>query len=89
LEDLDFNQNTTDNYLDKYIPFRIQNFISENLEVVLDKQQLAKFMEFERRKYKHMHAKILQDEGVSSLVKQPKNLKHFENDHYEGVIGKQ
>jgi hypothetical protein len=89
LEDLDFNQNTTDNYLDKYIPFRIQNFISENLEVVLDKQQLAKFMEFERRKYKHMHAKILQDEGVSSLVKQPKNLKHFENDHYEGVISKQ
>jgi len=48
LEDLDLNQNTTDNYLDKYIPFRIQNFISENLEVIMTPEQSSKFIKFEK-----------------------------------------
>ena len=75
LEDLELNQNTTDNYLDKYIPFRIQNFISENLEVIMSQDQADKFMRFEKRKYKLMHSKILQDEGVSTLNKNPTDLK--------------
>lgn len=85
LEDLNLNQNTTDNYLDKYIPFRIQNFISENLEVVLSKQKKLDFMDFEKRKYRHMHAKILNDEGFHNLDKKPSNLRMFKNDLIPGV----
>ena len=80
IKDLDLNQNTTDNYLDKYIPFRIQNFISENLEVVLNNKQMHIFMEFEKRKYQHMHDKILKDEGKNQLNKNPQDLKYFEGD---------
>ena len=96
LQDLDFNQTSTDNYLDKYIPFRIQNFISESMEVVLDSQQMMNFMDFERRKYQHMHAKIyrLDDEPhppeqiiPKALIKQPNDLMLFENDFIEGVNG--
>lgn len=64
LEDLSSNLMTTENYLDKYLPFRIQNFISEALEEVLPQQQLSKLIEFEKIKYKHMHDAIIQDEGV-------------------------
>ena len=87
LEDLDLNQNTTDNYLDKYLPFRIQNFISENLEIVLSHEQMIKFMDFEKRKYRHLHAKVMKDEGFSSLEKVPNNLRLFTTDLIPGVNG--
>lgn len=67
LEDLSSNLMTTDNYLDKYLPFRIQNFISETLENVLPEDELENLKEFEKVKYKHIHKKILIDEGVSNL----------------------
>jgi hypothetical protein len=75
LEDLCSNLMTTDNYLDKYLPFRIQNFISETLENVLPKPQLERLVEFEKYKYKHMHENIIKDEGTSSLKKSYSNLK--------------
>ena len=55
ISDVDINQNTTDNYLEKYLPFTIQNFISENLEAVLSKNQFSTFKRFEKLKYRHMH----------------------------------
>lgn len=79
LEDLCSNLMTTDNYLDKYLPFRIQNFISETLENVLPKPQLEKLVEFEKYKYKHMHENIIKDEGISNLKKSFSNIK----EHYK------
>ena len=36
------------------------------------------------RKYRHMHLKILKDEGISTLEKKPENLKGFASDQYAG-----
>ena len=66
---------TTDNYLDKYLPFRIQNFISETLENVLPEDQLDLLKDFEKAKYRHIHQKILIDEGISNLQKSFPDLK--------------
>lgn len=66
---------TTDNYLDKYLPFRIQNFISETLENVLPEDQLELLIEFEKVKYKHIHQKVLVDEGISNMKKSFPDLK--------------
>ena len=77
LEDLNSNLMTTDNYLDKYLPFRLQNFISETLENILSEDSLAKLKDFEKVKYKHMHEKILVDEGVSQLKKSYENTGEF------------
>jgi hypothetical protein len=70
ISDISMNLNATDNYLEKYIPFRIQNFISENLENALSKQQFKKFQVFEMKKYKQMHEVILKDEGEAALEKE-------------------
>jgi len=69
IKDIDTNLQATDNYLEKYIPFRIQNFISENLENALSLTQFRHFQNFERKKYKQMHQVILKDEGDFVLNK--------------------
>ena len=67
LDDIDKNLTTTDNYLDKYLPFRIQNLISETLENVLDKEQIQKLTIFEGEKFKSLHERILADNGEPNL----------------------
>lgn len=78
LEDLCSNLMTTDNYLDKYLPFRIQNFISETLENVLPQVQLEKLVRFDKAKYKHMHENIIKDDGISNLDKMKLDNKEIE-----------
>ena len=77
LEDLNSNMMTTDNYLDKYLPFRIQNFISETLENTIPKDQLVKLATFEKVKYKHMHENIIKDDGVPNLKKSYPDIKEI------------
>ena len=67
MDDIDKNLTTTDNYLDKYLPFRIQNLISETLENVLDKEQIQKLTIFEGEKFKSLHERILADNGEPNL----------------------
>ena len=79
LSDLNWNLMTTDNYLDKYLPFRIQNLISETLDSVLDDFQLKRLSQFETKKFKRMHDEILNDAGASSLDKTYEGVYKYEN----------
>lgn len=59
----------TDNYLEKYVPFTIQNFISESLGTFLDKDQKRLYKDHEYKKYKFLHRLVIVDEGIPDLKK--------------------
>ena len=70
--DLELNRNmslTTDNYLEKYLPLRIQNIISENIHNTFDSSVRKKFLMFEKAKYAKLNEVILQDDGKPNLNK--------------------
>jgi len=62
--DLNNNMTSTDNYMEKYLPFKIQGQISESFNAVLDRKMLKRFADFEVLKYKALHGVILDDEGM-------------------------
>ena len=51
----------TDNYLEKYLPFKIQNTVSESLLSFLEKDccDFKKFKAFEYTAYKRIHKHVL------------------------------
>eukprot|EP00826_Nyctotherus_ovalis_P004043 TRINITY_DN10838_c0_g2_i4.p1 TRINITY_DN10838_c0_g2~~TRINITY_DN10838_c0_g2_i4.p1 ORF type:complete len:138 (-),score=46.20 TRINITY_DN10838_c0_g2_i4:42-455(-) len=70
--DLEENINrtaTTENYLEKYLPLRIQNIISENIHYTFDPIVRKKFVEFEKLKYEKLNDVILKDDGKPNLNK--------------------
>jgi len=70
--DLEENINrtaTTENYLEKYLPLRIQNIISENVHYTFDPIVRKKFVEFEKLKYEKLNGVILKDDGKPNLNK--------------------
>jgi len=70
--DIEQNKNrgiTTENYLEKYLPFRIQNIISENFHNTFETKIRLAFLEFEKQKYKTLNDIILSDDGKPNLNK--------------------
>ena len=59
--------NTVENFVEKYIPIRIQSQISETLASVLSRSQLNKLENFEMEKFKSLNLVILDDDGSSNL----------------------
>ena len=49
--DISNTMRSTDNYIEKYLPFRMQNMISETLNNVLPKAHLRKLHDFAAKKY--------------------------------------
>lgn len=78
LQDLNSNLVTTDNYLDKYLPFRMQNLISETLDSVLDEYHLRRLTAYEKEKYKKMHDDILNDNGKPSFDKSYEGVRIYQ-----------
>ena len=85
----------TDNYIEKYLPFKIQNMVSESLFSFLDKdsETFKKFKQFEYTAYKKIHKFVLSDEGIPMLKKlgyqmpgYKKILEKDERDIYEKAI---
>ena len=67
--DLKTNQfNTVENFVEKYVPIRIQSQISETLEAVLQRSYLNRLENFEMEKYKQLNLAILEDDGTSNLT---------------------
>ena len=63
--DLEENRNrtaTTENYLEKYLPLRIQNIISENFHNTFESVIRRKFVKFEKLKYEKLNDVILKDD---------------------------
>lgn len=60
--------NTVENFVEKYIPIRIQSQISETLGSFLPRSQLNKLENFEMEKFNELNLKILEDDGSSNLA---------------------
>jgi len=65
---------STDNYLEKYLPFKIQNMISECITFITGNEQYQKLKEFEEKLYTKLHKRVLEDDGIATLNKKAFNL---------------
>ena len=71
IEDLHNRLKGTDNYIEKYLPFKMVNMISDIMRPTLaDQGPVAeKFYEWEERKYRSLHNVVLSDSGTPTLNK--------------------
>lgn len=75
LLDLKDNQiQTIENFVEKYVPIRVQSQISEILGEVLTGKQRELLSEIEKRKFDELHQVLLIDNGFSNLLLQMKNI---------------
>ena len=56
-----------ENFVEKYIPVRIQSQISETLQQVLPLREIGILAVYEKEKFKNMHEVILEDDGYPHL----------------------
>ena len=69
IEDLDLKLMTTNNFIDKYLPFYTQAQISETLHCCLSTTQKRKLIQFEDKKFKELNNNIYIDDGNHKLEK--------------------
>ena len=65
---------TIENYIEKYLPIRMQSQISEILSEVIVGKQKAVLEDVEKRKFDELHQALLIDDGFASLKKQMKQM---------------
>ncbi|CDW91729.1 UNKNOWN [Stylonychia lemnae] len=59
----------TDNYVEKYLPIKVQNFITETLTNILPKKALQKLNDFIHHKYRLLRDVVENDNGTPELNK--------------------
>lgn len=59
--------NTVENFVEKFIPIRIQSQISETLASFLTRSQMNKLENFEMEKFNELNLRILDDDGSANL----------------------
>ena len=70
-QDLHRNLQATDNYIEKYYPITLQNYITDTLSTVIDnKKILGRLLKYDMGLYKKLNQQIIDDEGIPSLNKQ-------------------
>jgi len=68
-----------ENFVEKYMPIRIQSQLSETLRALLSPAMIDKLDEFEEGAFAKFHARILEDDGIPALIGQMRKIK-FEID---------
>ena len=58
---------TIENYIEKYLPLRMQNQLYQTVNAVLDKRQRTRFSEFNSRMMEQMRIEVFKDTGHSKL----------------------
>lgn len=61
-----------ENFVEKYIPIRIQSTISEALSAILPYKERLKQAEFDKKKFAELHQIILDDDGIPRLAEKLK-----------------
>eukprot|EP00347_Sterkiella_histriomuscorum_P004957 403358437 len=64
-----------ENFVEKYIPIRIQSTISEVLSFILPYKEKNKLSEFEKKRFAELHQIILEDDGIPKLAEQLKQIR--------------
>ena len=65
---------TIENFIEKYLPIKIQNQISNTVKVITDKKFKKHLEEFEATKFEELHSAIIEDDGDPALMEEMKNL---------------
>lgn len=71
-----------ENFIEKYLPIKVQNQISETLAYVLMMKEKKKLEMFEKKKYGDLHFVVLEDQGYPNLEAEIKKI-------HEGMINKE
>ena len=74
LEDHHNHSLTIENFMEKYIPIKIQSQISETMKSVLDKKAKKNLEAFNTHKFEQLHSAILEDDGNPAIHEQIKRL---------------
>ncbi|CDW77434.1 UNKNOWN [Stylonychia lemnae] len=77
MKSLDMKDNqisTIENFIEKYVPIRVQSQISEILNEVITGKQKEVLEEIEKRKFDELHQILLLDNGMADLIQQIKNM---------------
>lgn len=61
-----------ENFVEKYIPIRIQSTVSEVLAYIMPYKEKLKLTEYDKKKYGELHQIILDDDGIPRLAEQLK-----------------
>ena len=70
IEDVHWNLRSTDNFIEKYLPIKVQTAISETLlSVINNRKILGRLLNYDIKKYWSLHDVILSDTGVPTLDK--------------------
>ena len=64
-----------ENFVEKYVPIRIQSTISEVFQYILPYKERIKLSEFEKKKFAELHQIILEDDGIPKLAEQLKQIR--------------
>lgn len=64
-----------ENFTEKYIPIRIQSQISETLRALLSSNMTDKLDDYEETAMQEMHQRILDDDGVPTLIEDMRAMK--------------
>ncbi len=64
-----------ENFVEKYIPIRIQSTISEALNHILPYKDRGRYAEFDKKKFAELHQTILEDDGIPRLAEQLKQIR--------------
>ena len=67
---------TVENFIEKYLPVRIQSQISETLHYLYQGSDLKFLIETEKQIFDRMHQNILVDDGFGDLVRQMNQIHH-------------
>ncbi len=73
-EDINNRLKATDNYLEKYIPIKIQTMISQTLHRILKYDEEFKLCQFEEDRFLELTHIVLNDNGIPSLSKKTYSL---------------
>lgn len=61
---------TIENFMEKYMPIKVQTQISDTLKAIVDKKLRKNLENFETQKFEELHTLILSDNGDPSIISQ-------------------
>ena len=86
LEDNKNHSLTIENFMEKYLPIKIQSQISDTVKAVTDKKSRKNLDLYEQHKYEELHSAILEDNGDPTIMTGLKRLATMDS---KSVLSKQ
>jgi hypothetical protein len=75
-----------ENYIEKYIPLRVQNIISETMDRVLGAKDKKRMREYEEKKFLQLRNIIIEDTGLPNLYEDCRAILNTAGKYHEKFI---